>query len=91
MFCGAYKYNADIMEFLIGFRDPNLVAIKDFYEATTKVNYFAMLVQDRSIVVREHFYKTIASMLITLPDKFDHEGRIFPYLISGLNDQNEDI
>lgn len=59
-FCGAFKYSANIMEHLIGFRDPNIVPIKDFYESTTKLNYFAMMVADRSNVVREHFYKTMA-------------------------------
>jgi hypothetical protein len=26
-----------------------------------------------------------------LPDKYDHEGRIFPYIISGLFDQTDSI
>ena len=85
-YCGVWKYNANIMEHLIGFRDPNLVPIRDFYESTTKLNYFAIMVADRSIAVREHFYKTIANMMMKLPDKKDHEGRLFPYLISGLYD-----
>ena len=89
--CGVYKYNANIMEFLIGFRDPNIVAIKDFYEHSTKVNYFAMMVSDRSNLVRESFYKTLSMMLTKLPDKKDHEPRIFPYLISGLFDKVEKI
>lgn len=76
---------------MIGFRDPNVVPIKDFYEFTTKLNYFAMFVADRSTVVRDFFYKTMASLMTKLPDKKDHEGRIFPYLISGLFDQNDDI
>ncbi len=41
------------MEHLIGFRDPNLVPLRDFYEISTKLNYFAMLVADRSTVVRD--------------------------------------
>jgi hypothetical protein len=44
---------------MVGFRDPNLVAIKEFYEPSAKVNYFALFVQDRSTLVRETFYKTI--------------------------------
>ena len=48
------------MEHLIGFRDPNIVPIKAFYEHTTKVNYFALLVADRSNSVREAFFKTLA-------------------------------
>jgi hypothetical protein len=41
--------------------------------------------------VREVFYKTMGDMLLRLPDKIDHEGRIFPYLISGLFDPNDGI
>ena len=74
------------MEHLIGFKDPNMVPIKDFYEHTTKINYFAMLIVDRSISVRKCFYYTVAEMLKKLPDKRDHEGRLFPYLITGLYD-----
>ena len=85
--CGAFKYNANILEFLVGFRDPNIVPIKDFYESTTRMNYLALMVSDRSTIVREHFYKTIANMLMKLPDKKDLEPRLFPYLISGLYDQ----
>lgn len=74
------------MEHLIGFRDPNLVPLRDFYEISTKLNYFAMLVADRSTVVRDQFYKTIAGLSMKLPDKKDHESRLFPYIISGLYD-----
>lgn len=37
MFVGSYKYTVHVFEDLIGFRDPNLVPIKDFYEPSTKV------------------------------------------------------
>ena len=36
------------MEILIGFRDPNTVAIKEFYEFCTKLNYFAILINDKN-------------------------------------------
>ena len=91
LYCGLWKFNANIMEHMIGFRDPNVIPIKDFYEYTTRLNYFAMFVADRSTVVREYFYKTMANLMIKLPDKKDHEGRVFPYIISGLYDQNDDI
>ena len=29
--CGVWKYNAFVFEILIGFKDPNTVAIKEFY------------------------------------------------------------
>jgi len=88
---GIWKNSVFVFEAMIGFRDPNLVAIKEFYDPSTKVNYFAMFVVDRSIATRKCFYQTIAKCLIDLPDKIDHEGRLFPYLISGLFDENTDI
>ena len=86
LYCGVWKFNANIMEHMIGFRDPNIVPIKDFYEHSTKLNYFAMMVADRSTAVRDCFYKTMADLMMKLPDKKDHESRVFPYLITGLYD-----
>ena len=91
MYCGAWKYTVDVFEALIGFRDPNVVPIKDFFEPSIKFNYFARFVVDRSTLVRETFYKTLANWLLKLPDKVDHEGRILPYMLSALNDPNENI
>ena len=91
MHCGTWKYTVDIFESLIGFRDPNVVPIKDFYEPSIKLNYFARFVVDRSTLVRETFYKTLANWLLKLEDRVDHEGRIIPYMLSALNDPNDDI
>lgn len=79
------------MENLIGFRDPNIVPIKDFYEPSTKYNYLAILVNDRSVKVRETFYEFISDSLTRLPDRYDHESRLIPYFISGLFDEIPDI
>ena len=76
---------------MVGFRDPNIVPIKDFYDPSTKLNYFAGFVADRSVVVRECFYRTMGDLLARLPDKTDHEGQLFPYLISGLYDGSDAI
>lgn len=86
MVCGKFKYAHLIIQHMVGFRDPNVVPIKDFYDPSTKLNYFATFVGDRSVVVRECFYRTIGDLLARLPDKTDHEGQLFPYLISGLYD-----
>lgn len=68
--CGVYKYNANIMEILIGFRDPNSVPIKDFYEASNKINYFAFLINDPKTNVREMFIRSIGDWIINLEDRF---------------------
>jgi len=91
MICGQWKTSVEVLHHMVGFRDPNIVPIREFYDPQSKVNYFAMFVMDRSTVVRECFYKTIGDMLLRLPDKVDHEGRLFPYMISGLFDQNDGI
>jgi hypothetical protein len=90
-YTGVFKYNAFILEALTGFRDPNSVPIKDFYEPSTKLNYFAMLVADRSAHVREMFFRVVADLLISLPDKYDLESRLIPYLLSGLFDPIPEI
>jgi len=84
--CGQWKTSVEVLHHMVGFRDPNIVPIKEFYDPQSKVNYFAMFVMDRSTLVRECFYKTIGFLLMKLPDKVDHEGRLFPYMISGLFD-----
>ena len=88
---GVWKNSVFVFEHMIGFRDPNIVPIREFYDPTTKVNYFAMFIADRSIACRKCFYKTMAQLLLDLPDRVDHEGRVFPYLISGLYDPNDEI
>ena len=88
---GQWKNSVYVFEAMIGFRDPNIVPIREFYDPTTKVNYFAMFIADRSIACRKCFYKTMAQLLLDLPDRCDHEGRIFPYIISGLYDPNDEI
>ena len=91
MGCGIWKTSVYVLEGMVGFRDPNIVPIKDFYEPSTKLNYFALFVGDRSTVCRELFYVTMGKMLTMLPDKYDHEGRLFPYIISALYDSHDGI
>ena len=91
MVTGKWKYSYTIIHHMVGFRDPNIVPIKDFYETSTKLNYFAFFVADRSTVVRECFYRTIGDLLARLPDRADHEAQLFPYLISGLYDSNDGV
>ena len=56
MYCSPYKKNVEILEQLIGFRDPNVVPIKDFYEPSTKFNYMAFLSSDKNTSVLMKFY-----------------------------------
>lgn len=89
--CGIWKHNAFIMEILIGFRDPNSVAIKDFFEYSTKLNYFAILVNDQNVQVRKAFIENIGFWTCELEDRYDHYTRLMPYLLSGLFDEFDEI
>ena len=78
MYCSPYKKNVEIMEQLIGFRDPNIVPIKDFYEPTTKFNYLAFLSADTNQNVLIKFYEVIFDWLLNTEDRVDHESRLIP-------------
>lgn len=81
LYCGVWKHNAFVMEILIGFKDPNTVGIKEFYEYTTRLNYFAILINDNNASVREAFLKAIGDWVSKLPDKYDHHTRLAPYFL----------
>uniref|UniRef100_A0A0G4F9Y2 Uncharacterized protein n=1 Tax=Chromera velia CCMP2878 TaxID=1169474 RepID=A0A0G4F9Y2_9ALVE len=89
--CGLYKYNACVIEMMIGWFDPNVVPIKAFYENFNKVNYLAALVADRSDNVRRRLLETIAWWMVFFGDRMDYEARVFPYLLSGLFDESAPI
>ena len=91
LLCSPFKKNYEILEGLIGFRDPNIVPIKDFYEPNTKLNYLAMLISDSNSLVRKKFIDIISNWLINNEDRFDFESKLVPYILSGLFDDNEEI
>lgn len=41
---GIWKNSVFVFEAIVGFRDPNIVPIKEFYDPSTKINYFAMFI-----------------------------------------------
>jgi hypothetical protein len=91
LYCGIWKFNVNVMEIMIGFRDPNVVPLRDFFEYSTRINYFASLIKDPKTSVRDFFIRTLGDWLISLPDKVDHEGRLAPYMVSGLFDLDEEV
>mmetsp|Transcript_49703 Transcript_49703/g.118445 ORF Transcript_49703/g.118445 Transcript_49703/m.118445 type:complete len:1314 (+) Transcript_49703:70-4011(+) len=91
LWCGVWKHNHEILQILMAWQDPNKVSIKAFYEADTKVNYMSTLSFDRHPAVRRFWFETMAYWLMRIPDKVDHEPYIFPYLLTGLCDENEEI
>ena len=76
---------------LTAFQDPNSVAVSAFYRDEAKINYFAKLAIDRSPLVRERFYNMLGTWVTQLPDRWDHESRLVPYLLSGFSDANPEL
>jgi len=89
--CGTWKHNFEVFQILMAWQDPNKVPVKAFYEGMTNVNYMSMLSFDRHPAVRRFWFETLAHMLLDLVDKVDLEPYIFPYLLTGLCDDNEEI
>ena len=81
----------DVFDILVGFRDPNSVPIKDFYEYSVNINYFSLFINHKNVTVREAFLRFTGDLLISLPDKCDIEPRVIPYLLSGLFDNHGSI
>lgn len=91
MYCGSWKYTVDVFDVLVGFRDPNSVPIRDFYEYTHNINYFALFINHKNVTVREAFLRFVGDILVSLPDKCDIEARMVPYLLSGFFDPHKSI
>lgn len=79
------------MEILIGYKDPNFVPVKDFYEYNFNVNYLSLFINDDKPVVREEFLETLENWLEGLPDREDHFARLIPYLMTFLFDKDKDL
>lgn len=89
--CGTWKYTVDVFDILVGFRDPNYVPIKDFYESTHRLNYLALFINHKNVTVREAFLRMMGDILIHLPDRVDVKARVFPYILSGFFDEHKSI
>ncbi|KAG2502640.1 hypothetical protein JM16_009716 [Phytophthora kernoviae] len=76
---------------LIGHRDENVIPVASFYTAEVRLNYFAKLDQDRNPMVRRAFFAMISDWMVNLPDRYDHESRLLPYLLSAVSDEDTAI
>ncbi|GMF40384.1 unnamed protein product [Phytophthora lilii] len=76
---------------LIGHRDENVIPVASFYTAEVRLNYFAKLDQDRNPMVRRAFFAMISDWMVNLPDRYDHESRLLPYLLSAVSDEDTSI
>ncbi|KAL3672344.1 hypothetical protein V7S43_003033 [Phytophthora oleae] len=76
---------------LIGHRDENVIPVASFYTTEVRLNYFAKLDQDRNPMVRRAFFAMISDWMTNLPDRYDYESRLLPYLLSAVSDEDPTI
>lgn len=79
-----------LLDILAGSRDPNSVAIKEFYQATFNFNYLASLYSSSSIGLKEAYLATLFEWL-SLPNRDELIGRLMPYFLSFLSEENENL
>lgn len=91
LYCGTWKYTVPVFDVLVGFRDPNVVPVRDFFEPTNRFNYLALFVNHKNVAVREAFIRFVGDLLVSLPDRWDIQGRLLAYLLSGHFDEFEEI
>lgn len=81
----------DAIDDLLGHREENVIPVAAFYCAEIRINTFAKLNQDGNVLVRKHFYAMIIDWMWNLPNHFDYEAKLMPYILSALSDENESI
>lgn len=74
----------DAIADLIGFKEDNVIPIAAYYSAqcSVSVNVLAELAVDKNPKVRERCCQMLAYLMICLPDRYDHQTRLLPYLIN---------
>eukprot|EP00984_Skeletonema_dohrnii_P004249 scaffold1500_cov106-Skeletonema_dohrnii-CCMP3373.AAC.6 len=73
---------------LVGFKADNSIPIAAFYDSqyAVSVNILAELSSHKNSRVRLRCCKMLQSLLIDLPDRYDHEQRLLPYVLLFIND-----
>lgn len=77
----------DAMPELVGFREENVIQVASFYSPDVRINHLAELIYDKSPVVRERVGVMLTNFLTELPDRYDHQTRLLPYLLDLVTDE----
>jgi len=80
--CGA----SDLIRDLAGFREHNVIVIKELIHSTPRLNYFAILSEDRDPRVRARLVTALGNWMTTLQDRHDYETLLMPYLFGATSD-----
>jgi len=78
---------------LVGFREENAITIAAFYDSQCgiSVNTLAELACHKNHRVRLRCCKMLSYFLVYLPDRYDHQQRLLPYILSFINDDMLDV
>ncbi|KAL7536044.1 hypothetical protein ACHAXR_006882 [Thalassiosira sp. AJA248-18] len=78
---------------LVGFREENVLLISAFYDSqcNVSVNTLAELASHKNHRVRLRCCKMLSFFLVYLPDRYDHQQRLLPYILSFINDDMLEI
>jgi len=84
---------SDAIADLIGFQEDNVIPIAAYYSAqcSVSVNVLAELAVDKNPKVRERCCQMLAYLMVCLPDRYDHQTRLLPYLLNLHLDELEPI
>ncbi|CAM9489910.1 unnamed protein product, partial [Scytosiphon promiscuus] len=75
---------------LVGFREDNVLPVAAFYgRGDTAINYLAELTADGSVSVRVETAAMLGDWLTSLPDRYDHQTRLLPYVLNAIADSAE--
>jgi len=84
----------DIILELVAWSEPNVIPIKDFFHddnRTPRKNYLAVLATDPNPLVREAYLTMLADWMTKLTARYDHFGRLSPYILNGLLDEIDSV
>eukprot|EP00957_Ditylum_brightwellii_P150668 11472000-Ditylum_brightwellii.AAC.1 len=68
---------------LVGFKEENILPVAAFYSSQcgVTVNTLAELVADKNPRVRARCCEMLSYLIVCLPDRYDHQQRLLPYLL----------
>jgi hypothetical protein len=83
----------DAIKDLIGFKDDNIIPIAAFYESecALRVNVLAEISGDSNFRVRRKCCQMLTNFMCHLPDRYDHQQRLLPYILLFHEDDDNDI
>lgn len=81
---------SEVIVELIGFREENVIPVSVFYkhECGININILAELVTDKNKNVRFRCCEMISYLMCCLPDRYNYQQRLLPYLLSFYNDDD---